>query len=143
MKYLEKFNWFRKKEKEKEVDTPLKDIDEQVIKDICLELEDLGLFITYEDNMIIGLSGGKIDYPFQTCNEVKFIGHIEWENMKDSILRLKEYLGNRYIKFWYRTYSNPNHRNALNWSERIKLVNIDENTKIPIILISGITYNNM
>jgi len=80
MKHLKKFN-------------EATNID--ILKDILLELEDMGIgsnFYSNKINRYIDIHG----YNFQT---------IYWDDVKDCILRLKKYLGKNYKQFIYGTFT--------------------------------------
>ena len=56
------------------------------IKDICIELEDIGMTVEIDD------------YGVEIFAEDKII----WEDVKDCLLRLKDYLGEDYLFFEYK-----------------------------------------
>ena len=96
MKHLEKFNWFRKKT----------EISDDVIKDIYIELKDLGFgdISMHKWSTSIGTERSK-RYHGYICG-MNFNG-IPWKDIKDTILRIKDYLGINYKKFEYTTRYNP------------------------------------
>jgi len=79
MKHLKKFN------------ESVGDISFEDIKDICLELEDLGMKVSiirtgYENNIV--------EYYIEFSTEID--QGIYWNDIKDCLLRLKDYLGKHY-----------------------------------------------
>ena len=82
MKHLEKFNWFRKNE-----------VSEEDIKDILLEVEDLGMTTVFG-------SGHNYNYLKVTTSEDE-VYSVYWKDIKDCVLRLKSYLGGKFIYFAY------------------------------------------
>ena len=84
MKHLEKFNWFKKNRKSK--------ISQDIIDDICLELKDIGIMVT----KVIYDGRGAIMIRRESGNVP-----MEWDEIKDTCLRLKDYLGKNYIDFSY------------------------------------------
>ena len=82
MKYLKRFN---------------ETIDIDIIKDICLELEDMGFYIKiYEKKYYIQLNIKRGEYKPDGC----FV--FSWNNeIKDCLLRIKNYLNYDFISFGY------------------------------------------
>ena len=128
MKYLEGFNWFRKDK--------LKEISIIDIQDICLELQDAGMNFG-----ILSISREK-DI---TIKQIKFIknsvsNEIYWDDVKDCILRLKDYLGNNFVSFSYQYYvhyySNNDYRKSIAGTQTLyKISDIPEKWQIYSITI--------
>lgn len=78
----------------------LDDIDDEVektLREICLELEDIGARIYITNS------------AHQNKINVGFIEKIPWYIIRECALRIKEYLGVDYISFYYQ-----NNKNAIN-----------------------------
>jgi len=92
MKHLKRFN-------------EAKDLN--TIKDICLELEDIGMLIRFDQNWLYSKhKGSYLDFiDFLVPISLHKNKDIEWEDVKDCILRLKDYLGDRFVTFTYRLFS--------------------------------------
>ena len=117
MKYLKKYN--------ESV------ISKDVIKDICLELEDLGMRVQlYACSEKLSINPEDYDCISIHCYINKY--PIEWENIKDTVLRLKNYLGDKFISFYYES-----------GVRYIHVDNLDENTDINLIIGGfNIKYRN-
>jgi hypothetical protein len=120
MKYLKKYN-------ESIVDNEYKLLVD--IKDICQELID--------DSNIRLLFDTRFD---RTCNYIlirkeNIDEYFEWDEIKDVCLRIKQYLGNRFLRFKYREFG------LIKNDTKYSIINLDEETIIkgPIFSI-GIEY---
>ena len=118
MKYLKKFNESKEEE-----------ISEDIIKDICFELNDLGFSTKIRQEV-----GGKISYIRANLADSKkndqgiYIRQyidVPWEEVKDVVLRFIDYLGNKFIKLMYSSDSTRNTDKT--WGT---LTKIDETTEI-------------
>ena len=78
MKYLRKFN---------------ESIISENLEDICLELEDIGYSISINE------IGGS-DYYYLLCS-TPIRKPAKWNTIKDYALRMKDYLGDKFIQFEY------------------------------------------
>ena len=102
-------------------------ISTQDLKDICLELEDIG--------MVVIVSNWYIDAVCEVSND-RTIGGLEiykfvyWKDIKDCILRLKNYLGNAFISFAYNTLNKDNTRLSDNLSLKLSENSIPVSDKI-------------
>jgi len=125
MRYLEKFNWFKKEKVIKiPIYEPSTEISKVDIEDISLELEDLG-FKFYIERPYTGDSLHIYD-EFIGSSFIIFQKEdltTKWSDIKDCILRLKDYLGNRYVTFRCSTFYKG--RGVYNTYSTL-----DENTKI-------------
>ena len=112
MRYLKKFN-------------ESKDVD--VIRDICLELKDMGISVNFNRN-----SFSEYQIFIGYWNDEKMM---LWKDVKDSILRLKDYLGDDIKKIYFADY----------YDEDIKFKDVTDNTKfshIDIIIKKNRLYSS-
>jgi len=87
MKHLKKFN---------------ESNDIENIEDICLELKDLGLFIKIIDpNGYPPYSSIYIETPMPRTSDSRLF---YWNDLEDCVLRLRDYLNDRYIGIYYSYY---------------------------------------
>jgi len=116
MKHLEKFNWFKKR-KEPIVEPVVEPIVEpkrfspsrETLEDICLELEDLGMLVRIDhgdfwkgvESMAHNAS---MSIKYGEIWSDKYREGILWMDIKDCILRLKDYLGDNYVNLYYINY---------------------------------------
>ena len=124
MKYLKRFNESLKS-----------DID-----DILLELSDLGINVSNEM-----LRRGELGYDQDIhlfmikCISIEngdFNDGLEWRDIKDCILRIKQYLGKRFVRFLYRKYDVTwYHSKYYSKSKYIEL-NEDTDIKEPIYMVN-------
>jgi len=78
-----------------------------VIKDICIELEDLEFKMSYQKNPEFGNSITIFGY-YEGCNRW-LVNGTNFNSIKDCILRLKDYLGDNLIEISYNfTITIPN-----------------------------------
>ena len=126
MKHLEGFSWFRKK-KETPIIKPI--IEQNVIDDILLELKDLGVILFYRDfnndkyGHVKEILGSYHEYF--AIADYETVTLMDWKDIKDCLLRLKDYLGKNYVTFYYR-----NRRKAM-----YEIV-LNENTNIDVPILS-------
>ena len=89
MKYLKKFN---------------ETINIEDLRDICLELEDINIRCSFipswnrRDGLIISICGKVID-----GKKVDDYNYVYFSEIKDTLLRIKDYLGDKFIRFKYTT----------------------------------------
>ena len=94
---------------------------EMDIKDICLELIDTGK-ITFEIQKIRNTKMKCICIrAIETTNIRNGYVRLNWSFYKDTALRLKDYIGDRYSSFWYEKVYGINKKNA----------DLSESTEIP------------
>ena len=115
------------------------DISEQEIEDICLELKDLGYTINIEKHE---------DFTKIICSKLKDMGanvfpefiDVNWNEVKDCFLRLQDYVGYRYIGFYYKTREFHNFGDKRTNTQYIPL---NEDTKIDAsIKLVAMKYEN-
>jgi len=102
MKYLRKYNESY--------------INIEDIKDICLELTDLGIVISISSTDAYRNKNVIYFHNYNIHNGMK------WNDVKDCLLRLKDYLGDKFIEFGYSSVTNLyyNHITELNEYTYIK-----------------------
>ena len=100
MKYLTKFKNYLKHRKNKP--------SREDIQDIVFELEDIGIIVRVvneasrgEVAYILGSFALPYAYIPDDWSQIKYMA---WDDIKDCILRLKDYLGNKFLHFRYSTY---------------------------------------
>ena len=124
------------------------EISNQDIKDICLELEDLGYTIKMEG---FGNSSNPVNsnYVKIRCNKIihynglSGLTDLKWNEIKDCFLRLKDYLGDRYVQFFY--YSNNKSKMGHVHHEdtgRFHRIILNDNTNLDNFHDVGIIYKN-
>lgn len=97
LKYLKKYKLFES--------------TEQDLRDILLQLEDIGYRIIYEDDVIGSVTGkpGNVKAIAvrdvltdpSSFDEMPGIG-LPWSELKEYALRIKDYLGDKYLSFMWR-----------------------------------------
>jgi len=70
-------------------------ISREVVKDICLELEDLGMTSEIKEFQWQGYTQCVI--IFNIKYKYKQTSYVLWDDVKDCLLRLKKYLGKNFI----------------------------------------------
>jgi len=95
MKYLRKFN--------EAVSPELTPKEMQDIEDILLEVKDIRMFIHFSENSIYKNWLNQIPYNFISCTDISSLS-IKWKDIKDCVLRVKDYLGNKYVSFSYTNF---------------------------------------
>lgn len=116
MKYIRLYESFDKTE-----------ID-QTLREICLELVDDGYNINFH---IISLFGTDDEYFYSIEIDARLNGYIRlliFSEIKEYLLRMKDYLGNNYIRFRYHT--------GEVWRE----IELNDDTDIELIYLAQIVY---
>ena len=90
LRYLKKYNL-------------LKESTEQDLKDILLELEDEGYRVIHNDDILLAVTGqpGNIKAIVVRNNTSNAVS-LPWSELKEYALRIKDYLGDKYLDFAYR-----------------------------------------
>ena len=110
MKYLKRFNESL--------------VSKEVLKDILLELDDLGMTTVVYEGFIICIIPRDDSAPMM---------RIKWDEIKDCILRVKNYLAENFIRFSYRTFIWKSKTPAYNRNvtfNKLQWVDLNEKTKI-------------
>lgn len=115
MKYIKLYETFNKKE-----------ID-QTLKEICLELEDDGYKINF--HIIRNLFDEEYFYSIEIDARLnEYIRLLIFSEIKEYLLRMKDYLGNNYIRFRYHT------------GEVWRNIELNDNTDIELLYLAQIIY---
>ena len=118
MKYLEEFNWFRKKKAE--VKPKLNPISKEEIDDILLELSDMGYIVGNLGPIAPSRHTGEFVI---SCHGESEYSRFNWLAVKDCFLRLKNYLGDHYIEFSYKLYYTEYKETTIELTENTELDN--------------------
>lgn len=92
MKYIKLYEAFILNNNSSFDDEDIDDEVEKTLRDICLELEDLGYNIII--NVEVGINSLVINNGLGFDSPT-----MDWEDIKEYLLRVKDYLGNKYIGF--------------------------------------------
>jgi hypothetical protein len=102
---------------------------EQDLKDILLELQDEGYKVIHNDDVMLGVTGepGNIKAIWvRDVNNPSYSEGKDWEELRDYALRIKDYLGDKYLSFAWRPIllgsqgkENPYHTVKLNEDTQI------------------------
>jgi hypothetical protein len=73
------------------------------LKDILLELKDMGYIITHNDDVLLAVTGkpSNIKAIIVRDNTINRI-ELPWSELKEYALRIKDYLGDKYLSFQWR-----------------------------------------
>ena len=104
---------------------------EQDLKDILLELQDEGYKVIHNDDVMLGVTGEpgniKAIWVRDVSNPSYCVGK-DWSELKDYALRIKDYLGDKYLSFaWRPIVFVPV---ALGGEKPYRVVELDEDTEI-------------
>jgi len=80
---------------------------EQDLKDILLELQDEGYIVIHNDDVLLAVTGEPSENPTKSIwvkdsNNPSYSKGLDWEELRDYALRIKDYLGDRYLSFMWR-----------------------------------------
>ena len=100
------------------------------LRDILLELEDIGYKVIHNDDILYAYTGEPSKGPTTKAiwvkdhyeNPSEFIG-LPWSELKEYALRIKDYLGDKYLTFMWRDNQVPK-------ENPYKTVELNEDTEI-------------
>ena len=115
LRYLKKYNL-------------LKESTEQDLKDILLELQDMGYRVIYEDDVLYAVTGEPSDVKAIVVRDVMRPSEwvdLPWSELKEYALRIKDYLGDKYLGFmWRKVVNDKNSHNPY------KTIELNDDTEI-------------
>jgi len=79
------------------------------LKEILLELQDMGYRIIYEDDVLYAVTGEPSDIKAIVVRDVMKPSDwvdLPWSELKEYALRIKDYLGDKYLSFQWRKVVN-------------------------------------
>ena len=79
------------------------------LKEILLELQDMGYRIIYEDDVLYAVTGEPSDIKAIVVRDVMKPADwvdLPWSELKEYALRIKDYLGDKYLSFQWRKVVN-------------------------------------
>ena len=119
LRYLKKYNL-------------LKESTKDDLKDILLELEDMGYRITHNDDVLYAVTGGpskglttKAIWIKDNISPSHWVD-LPWSELKEYALRIKDYLGDKYLSFMWRDTA----YNQVPKENPYKTVELNEDTEI-------------
>ena len=109
------------------------------LRDILLELEDIGYKVRHNDDILYAYTGEPSKGPTTKAiwvkdhyeNPSEFIG-LPWSELKEYALRIKDYLGDKYLTFMWRDTA----YNQVPKENPYKTVELNEDTEIDGIVWS-------
>jgi len=109
---------------------------EQDLKDILLELKDMGYRVIYEDDVKGAVTGEPSDIKAIIVRDVMRPSdwiELPWSELKEYALRIKDYLGDKYLSFMWRKIlsDNPVTLRGYDYGDNpYKTIELNEETEI-------------
>jgi len=101
MKHIKTYTLYERVSKE----TKVFESTELDLKDILLELKDMGYRIIYQDDVLYAVTGEPSDIKAiivrDNTNPSDWI-ELPWSELKEYALRIKDYLGDKFVSFQWR-----------------------------------------
>jgi len=74
---------------------------EQTLREICLELEDINYVIKINRPGVIAFDERNWDTNTLIIRKESIYNNLSWDTIKEYLLRIKEYLGDNFVNFYY------------------------------------------
>jgi len=110
MKHLRRFN---------------ESIDQEDLNDILLELRDMDFKVSGSKPLRPGATGFDPDHEYYRVSSItrdKSGNGTPWKDLKDCVLRIKNYIGDHFVRFYYKSGEDT--------LDRYKTIELNENTEI-------------
>jgi len=107
MKHIKTYTLYERVSKE----TKVFESTEQDLKDILLELKDMGYRVIYEDDVKGAVTGEPGNVKAIIVRDVMRPSdwiELPWSELKEYALRIKDYLGDKYLSFMWRKVISDN-----------------------------------